>query len=259
MGFLDSVFKGLDFIEKVVTTTVETVFKPIIAVAEVIDEVMGWDKKEPKTINEEREKVSKEISKTESYDENKATISQTQQLIYKLDDFKRPAIKSANIMEERLVEYGRKIIKQLTSALSADDKENFAALCQRELDGIRGIVAGELASKISLSNQKCKNILALGSGADKEKKMNEFIANTTRKAFRKLGERFAQGIKTNADMMIHALKDELKFQCDLRDSQLKTLSKIKETNSVEQRQSEQGKLALDLAKQIKLLSLIKEV
>lgn len=260
MGFFSKIKDAIDFVRETVTEVSKCVKEVAECVREIkgavvdgIKELLGLNIKK---INDANNIASKKLGEMGEYNPEKASTSQTKELQNMLDKFKNPAIKASKNFESGLIDIGQNSIKALVKTLSAENKENFATLCQKELDNIKGILTKQLASKVSLANKQCLQILALDSGVEKEKQMKEFIANSVKKAFRAIGDSFSKGINANVETMTTTLQRELKYKCDLRDNQLATLRKIKEANSVEQKQSEQTKLAFDLSKQIKLFDLV---
>lgn len=211
-----------------------------------------------RNINKANADLSHNISQMSAYDEQQATVSEIKKINDELGYFKSSAIKEGETFEVALIGIGRKSIKRLARIL-ADSGENFAKQCEAEFERLKGFVLSEIGSKISLGNAECAEILSKESGEAKRKEMNGFIDNAIKKAFRNLGDRFVYSVKNNANTMIKMLESKLEMHKTLASKQMATLEKIKEAKNVEQKQSEQVNLALDLNKKIAILNAIKGV
>lgn len=193
-----------------------------------------------------------------AYDEQEATVSEIKKINDELGYFKSSAIKEGETFEVALIGIGRKSIKRLARIL-ADSGGNFAKQCEVEFERLKGFVLSEIGSKISLGNAECADILGKESGETKRKEMNGFIDNVIKKAFRNLGDRFVDSVGNNVNTMVEMLESKLEMRKTLTNKQIATLEKIKEAQNVEQKQSEQVNLALDLNKKIAILNAIKGV
>lgn len=211
-----------------------------------------------KNINKANADLSHNIGQMSAYDEQQATVSEIKKINDELGYFKSSAIKEGETFEVALIGIGRKSIKRLARIL-ADSGENFAKQCEAEFERLKGFVLSEIGSKISLGNAECAEILSKESGEAKRKEMNGFIDNAIKKAFRNLGDRFVDSVENNANTMIKMLESKLEMHKTLASKQMATLEKIKEAKNVEQKQSEQVNLALDLNKKIAILNAIKGV
>lgn len=211
-----------------------------------------------RNINKANADLSHNIGQMSAYDEQQATVSEIKKINDELGYFKSSAIKEGEIFEVALIDIGRKSIKRLARIL-ADSGENFAKQCEAEFERLKGFVLSEIGSKISLGNAECAEILSKESGEAKRKEMNGFIDNAIKKAFRNLGDRFVDSVENNANTMIKMLESKLEMHKTLASKQMATLEKIKEAKNVEQKQSEQVNLALDLNKKIAILNAIKGV
>lgn len=211
-----------------------------------------------RNINKANADLSHNIGQMSAYDEQQATVSEIKKINDELGYFKSSAIKEGETFEVALIGIGRKSIKRLARIL-ADSGENFAKQCEAEFERLKGFVLSEIGSKISLGNAECAEILSKESGEAKRKEMNGFIDNAIKKAFRNLGDRFVDSVENNANTMIKMLESKLEMHKTLASKQMATLEKIKEAKNVEQKQSEQVNLALDLNKKIAILNAIKGV
>ena len=211
-----------------------------------------------RNINNANADLSHNIGQMSAYDEQQATVSEIKKINDELGYFKSSASKEGETFEVALIDIGRKSIKRLARIL-ADSGGNFAKQCEVEFEKLKGFVLSEIGSKISLGNTECTEILSKESGEAKRKEMNGFIDNAIKKAFRNLGDRFVDSVENNVNTMIKMLKSKLEMHKTLTNKQMATLEKIKEAQNVEQKQSEQVNLALDLNKKIAILNAIKGV
>lgn len=230
------------------------------AVVDGVKELLGLDsiKESARKINSANADSSHAISQMGSYDRQNASIAEMKQLNDELGKFKGLAAKESESFESALIDIWRKSIDKLAQSLAENGKD-FVKQCEAELKKIQGFVLNEISNKISLDNEKCVEILSLQQGADKESKMQDFIAKTTQKAFRKMGDRFVDSVENSVESMIKALQSKLEVRQTLANNQLATLEKIKEAKNIEQKQSEQANIALELNKKIAILNTIKGV
>lgn len=283
MGFFDSITKKLD------TNEIEERIKTAEKYAEIAKETIGFVKKIVKetydamvdftteayksikdffssdsanesvrNINSANADLSHNIGQMSAYDEQEATVSEIKKINDELGYFKSSASKEGETFEVALIGIGRKSIERLARIL-ADSGENFAKQCEVEFERLKGFVLSEIGSKISLGNTECAEILSKESGEAKRKEMNGFIDKVIKKAFRNLGDRFVDSIGNNVNTMAKMLESKLEMHKTLANNQMATLEKIKEAQNVEQKQSEQVNLALDLNKKIAILNAIKGV
>ena len=229
-------------------------------VVDGVKELLGLDsiKESARKINSANADSSHAISQMGSYDRQNASIAEMKQLNDELGKFKGRAAKESESFESALIDIWRKSIDKLAQSL-ADNGKDFVKQCEAELKKIQGFVLNEISNKISLDNEKCVEILSEKSGKAKETKMQDFIAKTTQKAFRKMGDRFVDSVENSVESMIKALQSKLEVRQTLANNQLATLEKIKEAKNIEQKQSEQANLALELNKKIAILNTIKGV
>lgn len=211
-----------------------------------------------RNINSANYQSSHNIGQMTALDRQKATTAELKRINDELGTFKSRASKESETFEVALIDIGRKSIEKLTQTL-ADSGENFAKQCEAEFKKIKGFVLREISSKISLDNAECTDILSKESGEVKEQKMNDFIDKAMKKALRNLGDRFVDSVENNVNAMIKTLESKLETRQALANNQVATLEKIKEAKNVEQKQSEQSKLALDLNKKLAILNAIKGV
>lgn len=211
-----------------------------------------------RNINSANADLSHNIGQMSAYDEQQATVSEIKKINDELGYFKSSASKEGKTFEVALIGIGRKSIERLARIL-ADSGENFAKQCEVEFERLKGFVLSEIGSKISLGNAECVEILSKESGETKRKEMNGFIDNAIKKAFRNLGDRFVDSVKNNVNTMVKMLESKLEMHKTLVNNQKATLEKIKEAQNVEQKQSEQVNLALNLNKKIAILNAIKGV
>lgn len=230
------------------------------AVVDGVKELLGLDsiKESARKINSANADSSHAISQMGSYDRQNASIAEMKQLNDELGKFKGRAAKESESFESALIDIWRKSIDKLAQSLAENGKD-FVKQCEAELKKIQGFVLNEISNKISLDNEKCVEILSEKSGKAKETKMQDFIAKTTQKAFRKMGDRFVESVENSVESMIKALSSKLEVSQTLANNQLATLEKIKETKNIEQKQSEQANIALELNKKIAILNTIKGV
>lgn len=230
------------------------------AVVDGVKELLGLDsiKESARKINSANADSSHAISQMGSYDRQNASIAEMKQLNDELGKFKGRAAKESESFESALIDIWRKSIDKLAQSLAENGKD-FVKQCEAELKKIQGFVLNEISNKISLDNEKCVEILSEKSGKAKETKMQDFIAKTTQKAFRKMGDRFVESVENSVESMIKALQSKLEVNQTLANNQLATLEKIKEAKNIEQKQSEQANIALELNKKIAILNTIKGV
>lgn len=230
------------------------------AVVDGVKELLGLDsiKESARKINSANADSSHAISQMGSYDRQNASIAEMKQLNDELGKFKGRAAKESESFESALIDIWRKSIDKLAQSLAENGKD-FVKQCEAELKKIQGFVLNEISNKISLDNEKCVEILSEKSGKAKETKMQDFIAKTTQKAFRKMGDRFVESVENSVESMIKALSSKLEVSQTLANNQLATLEKIKEAKNIEQKQSEQANIALELNKKIAILNTIKGV
>ncbi len=214
--------------------------------------------KSARNINSANAYSSRNIGQMTAFDRQKATTAELKRINDELGTFKSRASKESETFEVALIDIGRESIKKLTQTL-ADSGENFAKQCEAEFKKIKGFVLREISNKISLDNAECTDILSKESGEVKEQKMNDFIDKAMKKALRNLGDRFVNSVENNVNAMINTLESKLETRQALANNQVATLEKIKEAKNVEQKQSEQVNLALDLNKKIAILNAIKGV
>lgn len=228
------------------------------AVVDGVKELLGLDsiKESARKINSANADSSHAISQMGSYDRQNASIAEMKQLNDELGKFKGRAAKESESFESALIDIWRKSIDKLAQSL-ADNGKDFVKQCEAELKKIQGFVLNEISNKISLDNEKCVEILSEKSGKAKETKMQDFIAKTTQKAFRKMGDRFVESVENSVESMIKALQSKLEVRQTLANNQLATLEKIKEAKNIEQKQSEQANIACKLNKNIAILNTIK--
>lgn len=256
MGFLDKlgevIDKGITLVDKIVSVG-----------KAVYDEVTSWlgssdTKESAREINAASVDSAEAFGKMSAFDEDNASMQDIQAIQNELGEYKNRVAKEGETFESALKNIGVKSISALAQSLGENGKD-FVKQCEAELDKIQGFVLKEIGAKISLDNKKCVEILSLKSGADKESKMQDFISKTTQKAFRKMGDRFVEGIDNSVKSMIKTLQAKLEVRQTLANNQLATLEKIKEAKNVEQKQSEQVNIAYKLNKNIAILNAIKGV
>lgn len=257
MGFFSEVW---DSFRDLGSTIKDCVVEIGEAVVDGVKELLGLDsiKESARKINSANADSSHAISQMGSYDRQNASIAEMKQLNDELGKFKGRAAKESESFESALIDIWRKSIDTLAQSL-ADNGKDFVKQCEAELKKIQGFVLNEISNKISLDNEKCVEILSEKSGKAKETKMQDFIAKTTQKAFRKMGDRFVDSVENSVESMIKALQSKLEVRQTLANNQLATLEKIKETKNIEQKQSEQANIALELNKKIAILNTIKGV
>lgn len=268
MGFLDSVgdfFNNVvDYVGDKICEKIEsfgnTICSGIDFVENAIDRLFFSDSanESARNINNANADLSHNIGQMSAYDEQQATVSDIKRINDELGYFKSSASKEGETFEVALIDIGRKSIERLARIL-ADSGENFAKQCEVEFERLKGFVLSEIGSKISLGNAECAEILSKESGEAKRKEMNGFIDKVIKKAFRNLGGRFVGGVENNVNTMVKMLESKLEMRKTLANNQMATLEKIKEAQNVEQKQSEQANLALDLNKKIAILNAIKGV
>ena len=267
MGFFDSIG---DFFSNVVDTAkdfakttyeIASDFKDmVVEIADDFKNLIFSDstKESARKINSANADSARALGQMSSYDRQNASIAEMKQLNDELGKFKGRAAKESESFESALIDIGRKSIDTLAQSL-ADNGKDFVKQCEVELKKIQGFVLNEISNKISLDNEKCVEILSEKSGKAKETKMQDFIAKTTQKAFRKMGDRFVESVENSVESMIKALQSKLEVSQTLANNQLATLKKIKEAKNVEQKQSEQANIACQLNKNIAILNAIKGV
>lgn len=211
-----------------------------------------------RNINMANADSSRNIGQMSAFDRQKATTAELKRINDELGAFKSRASKEGETFEVALIDIGRESIAKLTQTL-ADSGENFAKQCEAEFKKIKGFVLREISNKISLDNAECTDILSKENGEAKEQKMNDFIDKAMKKALRNLGDRFVDSVENNVNAMINTLESKLETRQALANNQVATLEKIKDAKNVEQKQSEQVNLALDLNKKIAILNAIKGV
>ncbi|MGX2972421.1 hypothetical protein [Helicobacter sp. T3_23-1059] len=225
MGFLDKleviIDKGITLVDKVVS-----------AGKAVYDEIKSWlgssDAKESaKEINQLGDMLSKALGGKQAFDKDNASMQDMQNLQNELIEYKNRIAKEGETFESALRKIGVESISALAQSLGENGKD-FTKQCEAEFDKIQGFVLKEISNKISLGNEKCVEILSLDSSADKKTKMQDFIAKTTQKAFRKMGDRFVESIENSVASMTKALQSKLEVRQTLANNQLATLEKIKE-------------------------------
>lgn len=263
--FKDTLKKGAELVGKAVGAVVSAVAEVGKAVVKGfsnannrVQDFISLDetRQSVSAINTAGKNFARDFGSKSSYRRETATISQTKQIYDELGSFKNLATRESRNFENAFYRIGRDCIDDLTEGLMSDERDDFVASCKQDLDKINGTVVRELSSKISLDDRRCYEILTLSGGDEKERRMQEFVSNATKQAFKKLGDDFAQNLRANVASVIKNLQHKLDSQRQMSDKQLAFLRDYKEASSIEQKQNEQGKLALDLAKQIKLLSLI---
>ena len=229
----------------------------------ILDSVMGLfasdtAKNTAREINLTSKKAASLLAKT-SFDKDKSSISTMKALQDETNRFKNTIANKAEVFESELSRIGRECIDKLAQTLSQDFANDFKAQCELAFGKTAGSVLNSISRKISLSNNKFVDILSLPNGLDKEEKMQDFIDKTTQKGFRTLSYHFKEGITDNIAHLIKQLGNELEIRHTLSAKQMEFLRKIKEAGSVEQRQSEQAKVAISLAKNTAILNAIKGV
>ncbi len=276
--FADKVKESVDFVKdtvrevgegvNVVKDTVRKVGELVKEVGETVAEIgeaivdgakelLGFGEKTAAKIDTKAQETSTTIGSTKSYDSQKASINETKKLNDELGKFKNLAFKASDEFETMLVKLGKNIIAKLAKPLSEREKEDFTSQCSRILEQIKGVIKREISSKISLGDNGVLSILKLESGDEKSKRMRNFINSTTKIAFKALGKDFAKNIEGNVESITKSLQNQLDFQQTLIKQQLEMLTRLKETNGVDEKQREQTKLGLDLSKQMAVLRALK--
>lgn len=249
-----------DFVGDKVCNVIEAVGDTICSALDAFGNLISSDSanKSARNINSANYQSSRNIGQMNAFDRQKATTAELKRINDELGTFKSRASKESETFEVALIDIWRKSIEKLTQTLN-DSGENFAKQCEVEFKKIKGFVLREISSKISLDNAECTDILSKESGEVKEQKMNDFIDKAMKKALRNLGDRFVSSVENNVNAMIKTLESKLETRQALANNQVATLEKIKEAKNVEQKQSEQSKLALDLNKKLAILNAIKGV
>lgn len=264
---IEVVAKGVDKLEKVIDKTIDTLSKPILAAAEVVDNLLGLNDDKPssnQSSNQAPQKppvaqqTSKEIGSTKSYDVRAATIFETKKIQNELDKFKNEAIWQSEKIEREFFEKGKAAIESLIKPLQdsfGDDKtlENFEQSCQRELDKIKGSAARKINLELSLGNAECLRILELTAGKQKEQKMLDFIKDSVVKAFQAISDSFKESLENNVANLSGIFKAKIDAQQQIYDTELKTLETIKNAQNQEQKQNEQLNLAVQICKKQHIL------
>ena len=254
---VDFVVDTVKEVGEVVKEVGEAVVEVGGAIVDGVKDLLGFGKETAIKIEKENEKASTAIGKTTSYDTKKASIDETKRLNDELGKFKNEAFKVSAEFETRLAELGKNIIAKLAKSLSDKEKGDFTAQCKLHLEQIKGVIKREISPKISLNDNGILSILKLESGDEKSKRMRNFINSTTKVAFKRLGDDFANNIKGNVKSITSSLQTQLDFQQTLVKQQLEMLERLKETNGVDEKQKEQTRLGLDLGKQMSALRALK--
>ena len=267
MGFFDFIDNVVDVVTDLGSTIRDCgkiIKDGLVEIGEtIVDGVKDWlfsdsAKESARKINSANADSARALGQMSSYDRQNASIAEMKQLNDELGKVKGRAAKESESFESALIDIGRKSIDTLAQSL-ADNGKDFVKQCEAELKKIQGFVLNEISNKISLDNEKCVEILSEKSGKAKETKMQDFIAKTTQKAFRKMGDRFVDSVENSVESMIKALQSKLEVRQTMANNQLATLEKIKVAKNVEQKQSEQANIACQLNKNIAILNAIKGV
>lgn len=257
MGFFSEVWDSFCDLGSTIKDCVVEIGETVV---DGVKELLGLDsiKESARKINSANADSARAFGQMGSYDRESASIAEMKQLNDELGKFKGRAAKESESFESALIDIWRKSIDTLAQSL-ADNGKDFVKQCEAELKKIQGFVLNEISNKISLDNEKCVEILSEKSGKAKETKMQDFIAKTTQKAFRKMGDKFVDSVENSVESMIKALQSKLEVCQTLANNQLAILEKIKEAKNIEQKQSEQANIACKLNKNIAILNAIKGV
>ena len=151
------------------------------------------------------------ISTTSAYDPEKARIEETLRINKALEDFRTLVSEKADEIEKKAISECWSQIDALMDFLhKINDKDyngeklriNLSAIeCDnREIvDEIHGSIKKDILSKVNLDNLECKQILAMESGSQKKKAMNEFMVDSIRKAMSILATKIKKSLNKNCN------------------------------------------------------------
>lgn len=166
-----------------------------------------------KWIQDACHETSKQVSQTRSYDQNTATVDETEQIAEMLSKFSRSLHTQASDLEnaarQRIDGFFDSIIGVMDGLIEGPIIRNLKAQKKLVSSSIDGKLLHVLSVRVSLSDPECISILKLASGEEKHQKMEHF------------GKKV---IQEGLDSLCASLNQALDSACDCVEAELQELS-----------------------------------
>lgn len=176
--------------------------------------------------------TSKQVSQTRSYDQNTATVDETEQIAEMLSKFSRSLNAQASDLEnaarQRVERFFDSIIGVMDGLIEGPIIRNLKA--QKELVGssVNGKLLRVLSVRVSLSDPECISILKLASGSGKQQKMEHFGKKVIQEGLDSLCASLNQAFDSACD----CVEDELQELSNTNKDQLeKLMSQIQDVKN----------------------------
>lgn len=134
-----------------------------------------------KTFNDIKDKFtkkSKETGKTEAYDEDRSTLSQTAVISEILASYSLGIQSQADLIEKNCLEESQRYFDSLISELNDSDAGfntgSIVAALGDVKSKINGFLKNHVAKRLSLDDSECLKVLRMNAGKEKESAMKSF-------------------------------------------------------------------------------------
>lgn len=205
-------------------------------------------------VEEKAKETSSNIGRSESYDDDDATLEQTININNELNAFKNVASKEAKKIEDMLVDECESVLDKLIDSINEiNDKANLNIPLtnlrrdsKKLLKSIKGSIENDVITKISIDNATCKAILYLDAGDNKERQMKDFISNTSRNAIKKMQETLNDRLQDNIDSIKDKIEMHLGNAESLHQRDAKVLNEMKNSKDGKEKEKLQINIAYDM-------------
>lgn len=189
---------------------------------------------------------SKETGKTEAYDENRSSLSQTAVISEILAGYSLGIQKQADMIEKNCVvesqKYFDSLIGEMNHADSGFNTSSIEAALGDVKSKINGFLKNHVAKRLSLDDSECKKVLYMDAGKEKEAAMKRFSDHVMSEALEMLSAHICEIVERQNSTIKEYLEDVLKKKEKEYSSMVKQFETIAEESSNKMANTEKMKV-----------------
>lgn len=204
-------------------------------------------------------KTAKDLSDLPAEDYRNAPVDTQLHINSLLANYKTPAIENADRFEDMICNACEETFGGLMDFLEEREipSKNLQRAMNSSFKTIRGILKNAIASKISLGNSECMQILEMSQGEQKEQKIKNFINGVLVSGLEEVKKRLSETSQSAFEGIKELVQTKLEGKNEVLQRNVKNLEELKAMDKPEEKEVAELGILFELWKSQEMLLAIK--